>query len=232
MVAFVNAFYLFVDADVGAAGKSGDNFILSESWLMGQIAQNREAWLGVDGVIAADGGASDGGNLLLNPIPNATTVTDLWYNFCHSSTRFFVEETFGRWKNRFRFLIQACDLDHKRFTNIIYASLILHNLCTIHKDDAVDFSSGCDEQWLAFFKHYARDACPQCVRRDAMHCSHSARNRSAYTIPAVNGTKDMRYTLRDILWDQLEQDQSAEADEMRANMHTRAAAGGVRNRES
>lgn len=229
MVAFVNAFYLFVDADVGAAGKSGDNSVLTGSWLLEQIRKDPEVWLGPDGVIAADGGASDGGKLLLNPIPNATQVDDLWYNFCHSSTRFFVEEVFGRWKNRFRFLLQACDLDHSRFTNIIYASLVLHNVCTIHKDNAVDFSSGGDEDWNNFFKQYARDMCPQCVRRNAMHCSHSAKNRMAYPISAANGTKDLRFALRDQLWKKLEDDTSNAADVARAEMHARAAKGGVGN---
>ena len=42
--------------ETGAAGKSGDSAILKESWLLEQIAKNPEAWLGKDGVIAADGG--------------------------------------------------------------------------------------------------------------------------------------------------------------------------------
>ena len=95
-LAWVNSFYMFVDADVGAAGRAGDNGVLSNSWLLGQLKQNRAAWLGAGGMVAADGGASDGGDLLLNPIPDARQPEDCWYNFCHSSTRFFVEETFGR----------------------------------------------------------------------------------------------------------------------------------------
>ena len=46
---------------------------------MEQIAKNPEAWLGKDGVIAADGGASDGGNFLLQPIQMATSVPDCWF---------------------------------------------------------------------------------------------------------------------------------------------------------
>ena len=87
MLAFVNSFHLFVDASVGATGKSGDNSVMKTCLLMEEIKTNREAWLGVDGMIAADGGASDGGHLLLNPINMATHKEDLWYNFCHSSTR-------------------------------------------------------------------------------------------------------------------------------------------------
>ena len=42
---FVNSFHLFVDADVGAAGRAGDNSVLHNSWLLEQIKQdptNRE----------------------------------------------------------------------------------------------------------------------------------------------------------------------------------------------
>ena len=119
LVAFVTSFYTFVDGDVGAAGRSGDNTVLTSSWLLEEIKRDPLAWLGLDGAIAADGGASDGGALLLNPIPNAKSPDACYYNFCHSSTRFFVEETFGRWKNRFRFLLQATDLGHEMVTLLI-----------------------------------------------------------------------------------------------------------------
>ena len=87
-LAYVNSFYLFVDADVGAAGRAGDNGVLASSWLLREIKAHPEAWLGPGGMVAADGGASDGGNFLLNPIPDAREPEDVWYNFCHSSTRF------------------------------------------------------------------------------------------------------------------------------------------------
>ena len=102
-----------MDAEVGAAGRAGDNGVLKSAWLMEQLVEHREAWLGKNGLVAADGGASDGGELLLNPIPNASSEIDCWYNFCHSSTRFYVEETFGRWKNRARFLLYQLDCSHK-----------------------------------------------------------------------------------------------------------------------
>jgi len=87
VLAWVNSFYLFVDADVGHAGRAGDNGVMKESWMFEQIQANPELWLGKDGMVAADGGASDGGVHLLNPIARACTPEDLWYNFCHSSTR-------------------------------------------------------------------------------------------------------------------------------------------------
>eukprot|EP00965_Chrysotila_dentata_P230970 6198079-Pleurochrysis_carterae.AAC.2 len=57
VVAFVDSFHLFIDADVGYAGRSGDNTVLKLSWLMKRIQEDPEAWLGEDGVIVGDGGA-------------------------------------------------------------------------------------------------------------------------------------------------------------------------------
>mmetsp|Transcript_19881 Transcript_19881/g.50565 ORF Transcript_19881/g.50565 Transcript_19881/m.50565 type:complete len:309 (+) Transcript_19881:49-975(+) len=55
-VAFVTSFHTFVDADIGAPGRSGDNTVLTDSAMMEAVNQDPVAWLGVDGVIAADGG--------------------------------------------------------------------------------------------------------------------------------------------------------------------------------
>ena len=75
-VAFVNSFHLFVDAAVGAPGRTGDNTVLKDCWLMKAIKADREAWLGPQGIIAADGGASDHSDLLLNPyrVPDAYLI--------------------------------------------------------------------------------------------------------------------------------------------------------------
>ena len=179
VVAFVTAYYLFVDADVGAPGRSGDNTVLENSWLLSMITQNRDAWLGPGGMIAADGGASDKGQLLLNPYRCPTEPDQLYFNFCHSSTRFYVEETFGRWKNRFRFLLKQGDYTHKTLVRMVYCSLILHNACTIHKDNAVSMDVGNDAEWAEFHKAFASNMCPKCKARKAAHCVHVAQNRSA-----------------------------------------------------
>ena len=125
--------------------------------------EERVKWLGENGFIDADGGASDGCDLLLNPIPNARRVRDKWFNFCHPSTRFLMEETFGRWKNRFRFLLFSNDLSHKRMTNLIYASCIMHNACTILNDMAIEFTIGAAKEWQDLFQKHERIACPGCM---------------------------------------------------------------------
>ena len=202
-VAFVNSYYMLADAIVGYAGRSGDNTVIRDSSMMRQLRRNRLRWMGADGLVLADGGASDGGQLLLNPIHNAVDVADVWYNFCHSSTRFYVEETFGRWKNRFRFLLYACDLDHKRMSNLIYASCIMHNVCTRHKD-TLDVATGADGEWLEYFRRYARHACPSCTRRNVMHCTHTASNRAVRSIVIQDSdARDVKERVRDMLWQKL-----------------------------
>ena len=200
-LAYVNSFHLFVDADVGAAGRAGDNGILKNSWLLLEIEKNHEPWLGRDGLIAADGGASDGGRFLLNPICDASAPEDVWYNFCHSSTRFFVEETFGRWKNRFRFLLREMHLSHKMATNIIYVSMILHNLCTIRNDDAVDFKAGADEEWQLFFDTFGQMSCPSCTRKGTFHCPHVSKwANAASDVSEGSSAAEKRDSIKRALW--------------------------------
>jgi len=81
VVAFVNSFHFFVDVDVGYPGKAGDSSVLRDSRFLAKVSCDKAAWLGDDGVIAADSGASDRGQLLLNPIPNPKSEKDVWYNF-------------------------------------------------------------------------------------------------------------------------------------------------------
>ena len=232
-VAFVTPFFLFAGADVGAPGRAGDNTVLKDSWLMNAIKADREAWLGPNGVIAADGGASDHSDLLLNPYRSPDQPAECWYNFCHSSTRFFVEETFGRWKNRFRFLLRQGDYGHKMLTRMTYASMILHNLCTIHRDDAVTFDTGNDTEWQQFHKQFSAHMCPCCVRLKKGHCIHIAHNRSVGRTHRVTGTAaEQRDSIRDMLWAQVEagtaQDLGyGELEEARMHGVTRAATDGV-----
>ena len=201
VVAFVNSFHFFVDVDVGYPGKSGDSLVLRDSRFLAKVNCDKAAWLGDDGVIAADSGASDRGQLLLNPIPNPKSEKDVWYNFCHSSTRFFVEETFGRWKNRFRFLLWPCDIEPLRFSRMVFASCVLHNVCTYHADPPLQEAPSTDEDWLQHFKDHRQLACPSCVRNMTLHCVHSERNRASRPEPlGTNGANDIRIAIRDQLW--------------------------------
>ena len=124
-VAFVDSYYRFFDVDVGYPGRAGDNTVLTRSPLMASIASDPDKWLGKGGVILGDSGASDHDKVFLNPYHCPTEPEKCWFNFCHSSTRFFVEQTFGIWKSRFRFLMHSMHgCSHKLFTQLVYASAV------------------------------------------------------------------------------------------------------------
>jgi hypothetical protein len=217
-VSFVDSFYLFVESIVGYPGRAGDNTVLRNSSFLRKVSEDRERWLGLDNVVSGDGGASDGDVTIMNPISDAREPIDCYFNFCWSSTRFFVKEIFGRWKNRFRFTMYPCDLTHKHFVRLVYAlrtSKVLHNLFTVHKDDIVDFDAGTDEEWQGFFTTFARDACPSCVRAHRAHCPHNMRNRNA-TCPVSGAPSAQRDAIKEQLWDMLcEDDQAGVADATR-----------------
>ena len=178
VVAFVDSFYRFVDADVGWSGRAGDNTVLAQNWLLKAISKDRESWLGKDGLIIGDGGASDGDNVFLNPFHAPTEPSKCWYNFCHSSTRFYVEQVFGQWKNRFRFLLNPCNTKQKLTNQMIYAAAILHNVCTYYRRDDMPVCTEGEPDWARFFTKYASQNCPSCTRRGAAHCVHAAENRN------------------------------------------------------
>jgi hypothetical protein len=204
VLGFVNSFHLFVDGDVGYPGKAGDNTVLRHSWLLSQITADPDAWLGRDGVILGDSGASDHDGVFMNPYPNPKTPEEFYLNFCHSSTRFYVEEVFGRWKNRFRFLLHTHDMQHKIFCQLVYTTMILHNICTMHKGNDIKFDIGSDEEWQEYFKKFARDSCPSCTRANIAHCVHNTRNRERNTGHSISGTpSSQRDQLRDALWKSL-----------------------------
>ena len=129
-VCFVDSYYRFFDVDVGYPGRAGDNTVLASNWLMKSIHADPDAWLGPGGIILGDSGASDGDKVFMNPYHAPTEPDKLWFNFCHSSTRFFAEQVMGIWKSRFRCLLDPLRVDHKLTTKIIYCTAILHNVLT------------------------------------------------------------------------------------------------------
>lgn len=79
--------------------------------------------------------------------------------------------------------------------------MILHNVCTIHRDDAVTFDVGSDEEWQHFFDKYASHRCPSCKAKGVAHCLHDALNRSTGR-PARPGAavSEQREKMKDMLW--------------------------------
>ena len=180
-VAFVDSYYRFFDIDVGYPGRAGDNTVLAHNWLMSAISKDPELWLGPNGVILGDSGASDGDAFFLNPYHSPTDPERLWFNFCHSSTRFFVEQAFGMWKSRFRFLMhQLPGASHKLFTKLIYASAIMHNALVVHADEKVGGTEMDERAWAKFFDTFKSHRCPTCVREKQLHCVHQAAFRNGF----------------------------------------------------
>jgi hypothetical protein len=172
----------------------------------------------------------------MNPYPNPHTAEEYYFNFCHSSTRFFVEEVFGRWKNRFRFLLHTHDMTHKIFTQLVYTTMILHNICTMHKGNEIEFNVGSDEEWQEYFKKFARDSCPACTRANIAHCVHTRRNRERAKSGEFSGApSQQRDQLKVALWQRqcdgefdlagLSEREQAQVERVRAEMDRRAREG-------
>ena len=179
---FVDAFYLFVDGDIGHPGRAGDSSIAEYSWLMEQIRENRDAWLGEGGFVIGDGGFGNF-DFLMAPFANASTNREVYFNYCFSSSRFYVEQCFGWWKNRFRCLLRPTQVTHKVACMIIYASMIVHNFLTIN--DSTEWQQlllKCDEEGrdlelTMWFQSKEQVFCEEC--RDAnpqvLYCVHTDR---------------------------------------------------------
>jgi hypothetical protein len=205
-VAFVDSFYRFFELDVGYPGRAGDNTVLARSWLMEALKADPDKWLGEGGVVLGDSGASDGDEVFMNPYHAPTDEKYLYFNFCHSSTRFFVEQVFGIWKSRFRFILEPLRTKHKLTCLMIYASAILHNFFITHERDAesvvVEVSG---PVWSTFFDTYKSHRCPSCVQQKKVHCLHQAMNRNGVS-PVCTARKrpsEKREMICNYLWQRL-----------------------------
>jgi hypothetical protein len=217
VLAFVNSFHLFVSADIGWPGRAGDGTALKYSKFMEAVRQDRQSWIG-DDVILGDGGASDGDGVILNPYRNPTSPDEFWFNFCHSSTRFYVEETFGRWKNRWRFLLSGlCGCEHALAVLMIHVSMVLHNFVTVENilaaiSEELPENHGEDGEssWATFYDANTPMLCPSCKRLAAKHCVHVREyNRLTKARQATRHYREkapskIRDELRDELWRSLD----------------------------
>ncbi|XP_028405241.1 putative nuclease HARBI1 [Dendronephthya gigantea] len=64
--------------------------------------------------------------------------TSLWqrnFNYRLSRARMSVENTFGRWKGRFRRFLKRVDMVVDSATCIVAASCIIHNICELRRDE-------------------------------------------------------------------------------------------------
>jgi len=226
-VAFVDSYYRFFELDAGYPGRAGDNTVLQHNWLMKELRESPDTWLGPNGLVLGDSGASDGDTVFLNPYHGPSEPDKCWFNFCHSSTRFYVEQTFGIWKSRFRFLLNHMrGANHKLTTQLIHASAILHNYFIVNSDDAtsvLDTNTG-NPSWITFFNNFKAMSCPSCKARNAPHCIHQATFRNGPGVrSAREAPSEVRESLREELWARVVAD--PDGDDVRQVMGERAVAG-------
>ena len=175
VVAVVNSFYMFVDAEVGHPGRMSDSTATLSSDFYHNFLQDREGWLGTNGMLISDG-AFSAGDFVLTPYPgNALNNRQVWFNFAFSSTRMYVEQTFGMWKSRWRVCIKESQCSHRMITLMAMATMVLHNMCMVHhhvNDPPVTISR---TDILDFMQNCPLHRCHECKQNLVMHCVHMNR---------------------------------------------------------
>jgi hypothetical protein len=196
----VNSYYMFVSGEVGHPGRSGDSTVTKNSWFMEEIRKDPVKWLGKEnGLIVSDGGLGMD-DLIITPYPlEGLTQKQRYFNFCLSSTRIYVEQVFGMWKMRWRVLMRETEVKRSRLNFIIWATVILHNICCVYGLTFVPTAEDVEEV-LRFMKQYAHTRCKDCVSNNRIHCVHRVRTTRART--AVGSQLSM-LERRDKLCDQL-----------------------------
>ena len=204
-VALVNSFYMFMDAEVGRPGRMADSTATQLSYFYEQITIDREGWLGKNGVLVSDGacGISD---FIMVPYPGTIlTNKQQWFNFCFSSTRMYVEQVFGMWKSRWRVCIREQQCSHSLMSLMIFATMILHNVCQFYSQDP-EMSCGDDYMdddrtqvdMLRFMQNCPLPRCKKCRTDNVMHCVH----RAVPVIDSSPGAQNM-YDRREVLANKL-----------------------------
>ena len=151
MQAVVDSRYMFRDIVVGWPGSVHDARVLSNSKLYDLANKNQLFDLNIQEtildcnikpVILGDP-AYPLLNWLMKEYPeNPNTL--YWqrhFNYLLSRARMTVENSFGRWKGRFRRFLKCVDMDVSTLTYVVAASCILHNICELRNDDFL-------EEWL------------------------------------------------------------------------------------
>ena len=139
MQAYVDARYLFRDIVVGWLGIVHDARVLSNSDL---YYRGHQGSLFDDNITVTLLGREMKPVILGDPAypllrwlikgyPENQTTTNFqrYFNFRLSRARMSVENTFGRWKGRFRRFLKRVDLTVNCITAVIAASCIMHNIC-------------------------------------------------------------------------------------------------------
>lgn len=144
LMAVASADYKFISVDIGQIGSASDSGIwegstFGRAWKQGEV--NIPSPVELPGttdkmqyVIVGDEAFPLQTNLL-RPFPgrDLNTIIKKRYNYRLSRARRVVENAFGILTSRWRVLFTTLDADEEKATNIVKATVVLHNmLCTVH----------------------------------------------------------------------------------------------------
>ena len=145
MQAVVDCRYLFRDIVVGWPGSVHDARVLSNSELYNMGIQQKLFEENMDqticGVNISPVLLGDPAYPLLDWLMKAypeNADTPRWqrnFNYRLSRARMSVENTFGRWKGRFRRFLKRVDVTIDSATYIVAASCVVHNICELRRDN-------------------------------------------------------------------------------------------------
>jgi len=145
MQAVVDSNYLFRDIVVGWPGSVHDARVLANSdffkkannnLLFSRIDHKEICDQEIPPLILGDP-AYPISSWLMKPYPEKSNTPKIEqvFNYHLSRTRMTVENTFGRWKGRFRRFTKRVDMEVCNVITIVVASCILHNICEAQKNE-------------------------------------------------------------------------------------------------
>ena len=151
MQAVVDSKYLFRDTVIGWPGSVHDARVLANSEIFNlgnsgrlfppDLSENING-VRIPAVILGDPAYPLLPWLLKSYPENPNTPLDQrYFNYRLSRARMTVENTFGRWKGRFRRFLKRVDMNVKDIIIVIMASCILHNVCELYREE-------CLQSWI------------------------------------------------------------------------------------
>ena len=188
MQAVVDGRYMLRDIVVGWPGSVHDARVFAESSLYTRGCSNQlfdhgvnEAILGrqIHPVILGDSAYPILKWLMKPHLENVNTPRiQRRFNYRLSRARITVENTFGRWKGRFRRLQTRVDMAVEGVVHVVGASCVLHNICEMRKEQ-------CFEAWLQ--EGFRAAACLGQPVQDDDECGADVRDTLAAYFMTVDG---------------------------------------------
>ena len=124
----VNANYEICNIVARWPGSVHDSRIWNGSRLCAQLESGVH-----DGFLLGDGGYPCS-SILLTPVSNPQSPSEVHYNNAHVKTRSVIERSFGIWKRRFPCLKYGLRLSVDKVPHLIVAAAVIHNMAVRNGD--------------------------------------------------------------------------------------------------